>query len=72
MQLVSVVRWRVQRRFSWSASQRPGPREGCLAEQPAFSGEHVMAVLAKILVESPPPVAELGVQVQADVERVVW
>jgi len=31
----------------------------CLAGRPAFSGEHVYAVLAKILVEEPPRISEL-------------
>jgi tetratricopeptide (TPR) repeat protein len=43
----------------------------CLSGQPAFGGEHVVAVLAKILVESPAPLSELGILVPPEVEALV-
>ncbi len=43
----------------------------CLAGRPAFVGENVAGLLAKILLASPPPLAELGVDVPPALEEVV-
>jgi tetratricopeptide (TPR) repeat protein len=43
----------------------------CLSAQPAFSGEHVVAVLAKILVERPQPLSDLGIHVPSEVESLM-
>jgi hypothetical protein len=43
----------------------------CLAGRPAFAGDHLMAVLARILVEDPPPLRDLSPEVPAEVEALV-
>jgi serine/threonine protein kinase len=43
----------------------------CLAGRPAFSGDHVMAVLAKILLEEPPRLGELGGQAPPELDALV-
>jgi hypothetical protein len=43
----------------------------CLAGRPAFHGEHAVAVLAKVLIESPPRLADLGVALPAALDDLV-
>jgi eukaryotic-like serine/threonine-protein kinase len=43
----------------------------CLAGWPAFAGENVAALLAKILLESPPSLRELGVEVPPSLDDLV-
>jgi tetratricopeptide (TPR) repeat protein len=43
----------------------------CLTGRPPFHGEHIMAVLAKILLEDPPRLGELNAEVPADLEDLV-
>ena len=43
----------------------------CVAGRPAFVGEHVMALLAKILVEEPPRLAEVRPDVPAAIDALV-
>jgi eukaryotic-like serine/threonine-protein kinase len=43
----------------------------CLAGRPAFAGENVAALLAKILLESPPSLRELGVEVPPALDELV-
>ncbi|MDC3957057.1 serine/threonine-protein kinase [Polyangium jinanense] len=43
----------------------------CLTGQPAFQGEHVMAILAKVLLEDPPPVRKLRPEVSVRLEALV-
>ena len=43
----------------------------CVAGRPAFVGEHAMAVLAKILLEDPPPLRELVPETPKELEALV-
>jgi eukaryotic-like serine/threonine-protein kinase len=43
----------------------------CVAGSPAFSGDHVMAIFAKLLLEDPPPLSDLRDSVPEDLERLV-
>ncbi|MDI1446284.1 serine/threonine-protein kinase [Polyangium sp. 6x1] len=43
----------------------------CLTGQPAFMGEHVMAILAKILLEDPPPLRKLRPEASVRLEALV-
>src|SRR5262249_16467102 len=43
----------------------------CLTGKPAFSGDHLMAVLAKILFEDPPRARDLRPQLPPDVDALV-
>ncbi|MDC3960275.1 protein kinase, partial [Polyangium jinanense] len=43
----------------------------CLTGQPAFQGEHVMAILAKVLLEDPPPLRKLRPEVSVQLEALV-
>ncbi|MDC3961861.1 serine/threonine-protein kinase [Polyangium jinanense] len=43
----------------------------CLTGQPAFQGEHVMAILAKVLLEDPPPLRKLRPEVSVRLEALV-
>src|SRR5262249_28118174 len=43
----------------------------CLTGKPAFSGDHLMAVLAKILFEDPPHARDIRPQLPADVDALV-
>ena len=43
----------------------------CLAGRPAFAGENVAALLAKILLESPPSLRESGIEIPAALDELV-
>ncbi|MDC3988007.1 serine/threonine-protein kinase [Polyangium jinanense] len=43
----------------------------CLTGQPAFQGEHVMAILAKVLLEDPPPLRKLRPEASVRLEALV-
>jgi hypothetical protein len=43
----------------------------CLTGEPAFAGEHAMAVLAKVLVEQPPPPSSLRDGIPAQIDDLV-
>ncbi|MDC0743263.1 serine/threonine-protein kinase [Polyangium mundeleinium] len=43
----------------------------CLTGQPAFQGEHVMAILAKVLLEDPPPLRKIRPEVSVRLEALV-
>lgn len=43
----------------------------CLAGRPAFQGTHVLARLAKLLMEDPPPVRELRPEVPEELEELI-
>ncbi|MDI1481339.1 serine/threonine-protein kinase [Polyangium sp. y55x31] len=43
----------------------------CLTGRPAFQGEHVMAILAKVLLEDPPPLRKLRPEVSVRLEALV-
>src|SRR5262249_44524253 len=43
----------------------------CLAGRPAFAGEHMLAVLARILLEDPPRIADLSPELDELLERML-
>ena len=44
----------------------------CLAGRPAFAGEHLLAALAKILLEDPPRASDVCSGVPPDLEELLW